>query len=213
MKHFDEHSLRIEECRNELRAFADLLAAKDELSERDDILPFFKSNRHLASFIGTYVPAIANPDLVAVEYDLFGDFTCDLAIGDSRNKTYLLVEFEDAKAKSLFADKGTKETPEWASRVEHGFSQVIDWFWKLSDMEKTEAYEHRFGTRVASVHGLVIVGRDQYMESREKARLKWRQEHTVVASKKVSVITFDQLLSDLSYRLNRFPEAARVDAQ
>jgi len=97
--------------------------------------------------------------------------------------------------------------------VEHSFSQVIDWFWKLSDMEKTEAYEHRFGTRVASVHGLAIVGRDQYMEPRERARLKWRREHTVVASKKVSVITFDQLLSDLNYRLNRFPEAARADAQ
>jgi hypothetical protein len=120
LKHFDEHSLQIEECRHQLHAFADLLAAKDELSERDDILPFFKSNRHLASFVGTYVPAIANPDLVAVEYDLFGDFTCDLAIGDSHNKTYLLVEFEDAKAKSLFADKGTKETPEWAPNASWG---------------------------------------------------------------------------------------------
>ena len=112
MKRFDGHSLVIEECRKELRAFADLLTAKDELSERDDILPFFRRHRHLACFIGTYIPAIANPDLVAIEFDLFGDFTCDLAIGDSHNKTYLLVEFEDVKAKSLFTDNGPKETPE-----------------------------------------------------------------------------------------------------
>jgi hypothetical protein len=53
MKHFDAHSLALEECRNELRALADLLASKDELTARDDILPFFRRNRHLASFIGT----------------------------------------------------------------------------------------------------------------------------------------------------------------
>lgn len=213
MKRFDAHCFSIEECRKELRAFSALLSSKAELSEREDILPFFSRNRHLACFIGTYVPDMANPDLVAVEYDLFGDFTCDLAIGDSHRRTFLLVEFEDAKSKSIFAGNKTKATPEWSSRVEHGFSQIIDWFWKLSDMEKTEEYEHRFRTRVASIHGLVVVGRDEHMDPREKARLRWRQDNTVIASKKVSVITFNQLVSDLNYRLNRFPEAARADAQ
>lgn len=193
-----------------MNAFSALLASKEELSERDDVLPFFNANRDLACFIGTDVPNIAIPDLLAIEYDLFGDFTCDLAIGDSRTKTYLLVEFEDAKSSSIFTASKSKTTPEWAFRLEHGFSQIVDWFWKLSDMEKTAEYEYRFGTRVASFHGLLVVGRDQHLESREKARLHWRQDNTVVASKKISVITFDQLASDLRYRLNRYGEAARA---
>lgn len=211
MKEFIHHSLLIQECVKELEKFEALLASKVELKERDEILPFFKENRHLAAFLGTYIPDIANPDRVANEYDIFGDFACDLAVGDSKSETFLLVEFEDAKPESLFIKNGAKATPEWAPRLEHGFSQVLDWFWKLSDMEKSDDYENRFGARHVAIHGLVVVGREQSLQSREKARLKWRQDHTIVHSKKVSVITFDQLARDLKYRLSRYPEAAKVD--
>lgn len=211
MKDFIHHALSIQECVKELAEFEALLASKIELKERDEILPFFKKNLNLAAFLGTYIPDIANPDRVANEYDIFGDFACDLAVGDSKSQTYLLVEFEDAKAESLFVKNGAKATPEWAPRLEHGFSQVLDWFWKLSDMEKSDDYENRFGARHVAIHGLVVVGREQTLMPREKARLKWRQDHTIVQSKKVSVITFDQLARDLKYRLSRYPEAAKVD--
>jgi len=211
MKEFIQHSLSIQECINELEKFEALLASKAELKERDEILPFFNANRHLAAFLGTYIPDIANPDRLAHEYDIFGDFACDLAVGDSKSKTFLLIEFEDAKPESLFYKNGKKTTPEWAPRLEHGFSQVLDWFWKLSDMEKSDDYENRFGARHVTIHGLVVVGRDQTLLPREKARLKWRQDHTIVHSKKVSVITFDQLARDLRYRLSRYPQAAKAD--
>jgi len=211
MKNFIHHSLSIQGCVKELKKFEELLASKAYLKERDEILPFFKKNRHLAAFLGTYIPDIANPDRVANEYDIFGDFACDLAVGDSTSKTFLLIEFEDARAESLFVKKGAKATPEWAPRLEHGFSQVLDWFWKLSDMEKSDDYQNRFGARHVAIHGLVVVGREQTLQPRENARLKWRQDHTIVHSKKVSVITFDQLARDLKYRLSRYPEAAKVD--
>lgn len=211
MKDFIHHALSIQECVKELAKFEALLASKAELKERDEILPFFKENLNLAAFLGTYIPDIANPDRVANEYDIFGDFACDLAVGDSKSETFLLVEFEDAKVESLFVKNGAKATPEWAPRLEHGFSQVLDWFWKLSDMEKSDDYENRFGARHVAIHGLVVVGREQTLLPREKARLKWRQDHTIVHSKKVSVITFDQLARDLKYRLSRYPEAAKVD--
>jgi hypothetical protein len=211
MKDFIHHSLSIQKCVQELKELEDLLASKSELKEREEILPLFKKNLNLSAFLGTYIPDIANPDRVANEYDIFGDFACDLAVGDSNSKTFLLVEFEEAKPNSLFVKNGTKATPEWAPRLEHGFSQVLDWFWKLSDMEKSDDYENRFGVRHAAIHGLVVVGRDQHLQPREKARLKWRQDHTIVHSKKVSVITFDQLARDLRYRLSRYPEAAKVD--
>jgi Domain of unknown function (DUF4263) len=211
MKDFIHHAISTQECAGELAKFEALLASKSELKERDEILPFFKENLNLAAFLGTYIPDIANPDMVASEYDIFGDFTCDLAVGDSKSETFLLVEFEDAKLESLFIKSGAKATPDWAPRLEHGFSQVLDWFWKLSDMEKSDDYENRFGARHVAIHGLVVVGRDQALQPREKARLKWRQDHTIIHSKKVSIITFDQLVRDLKYRLSRYPEAAKVD--
>lgn len=210
MKNFIDHSISIQECMDQINKFEALLASKPKLQERKEILPFFRKNRHLAAFLGTSIPDIANPDRVANEYDIFGDFACDLAVGDSKSKTFLLVEFEDAKPESLFITKKGKETPEWAPRLEHGLSQVVDWFWKINDMEKSDDYENRFGARHVAIHGLVVVGREQSLKPREKARLKWRQDHTVIHSKKVSVITFDRLASDLRYRLSRYPEAAKV---
>lgn len=212
MKNFIEHSLLIHECIKELDEFKKLLYSKKSLKENAEILPFFKQNLHLGAFIGTYIPDIANPDRIANEYDLFGDFACDLVVGDSKSKTFLLIEFEDASPGSLFVVNGKKTTPDWAPRLEHGFSQVLDWFWKLSDMEKSDDYENRFGTRHATIHGLVVVGReDDNLAKREKDRLLWRQEHLIVHSKKVSVITFDQLVRDLEYRLSRYSEVAKVD--
>ncbi len=211
MKEFIHHVLSIEECIKELSEFESLLSSKLVIKERDEILPFFKTHSHLAAFLGTYIPDIANPDRVANEYDIFGDFTCDLAVGDSKSQTYLLIEFEDARTESLFVKVASKSTPEWAPRLDHGFSQVIDWFWKLSDMEKSDDYENRFGARHVAIHGLVVVGREQYLQPREKARLKWRQNYIIVNSKRVSIITFDQLARDIRYRLSRYPEAARAD--
>lgn len=132
MKRFDPHDLSFDKCSKELHSFCALLSSKIELTEVGDILPFFRLNRHLASLIGHCVPNISNPDLLAFEYDLFGDFTCDLAIGDSTSKTFLLVEFEDAMAESIFNLRKGKATPEWSPRLEHGFSQVIDWLWKIT---------------------------------------------------------------------------------
>jgi hypothetical protein len=210
MKELSDFTFSIEQCKRELEEFTTLLRSKATLKERDEILPFFKEKRHLAAFIGTYIPDIAIPDKIATEYDIFGDFICDLIIGASKAKAYLLVEFEDADSNSLFIQKN-RSTPEWAPRLEHGFSQVIDWFWKLSDMEKTDDYENRFGARHVTIHGLVVVGRDHDLQKRERERLKWRQDHTIVHSKKISVITFDQLARDIEYRLTRYQEAAQVD--
>lgn len=211
MKNFINYSLSIKDCARELADFEALLTSKSELKEREEILPFFKSHLHLAALLSTYIPDLANPDKIALEYDIFGDFACDLAIGDSASHTFLFVEFEDAKPESLFTRNGAKSTPEWAPRLEHGFSQVLDWFWKLTDMEKSDDYENRFGARHAAIHGLVVVGRDQALQPREKARLKWRQDHIIIHSKKVSVITFDQLVRDLKYRLTRYPDAAKAE--
>ena len=161
----------------------------------------------MALFIGTN--AGLDSDLLALEYDLFGDFVCDLVVGDSRTNSYLLVEFEDAKPDSLFVKKHNKSTPDWSPRFERGFSQVVDWFWRLSDAEKSDDYHHRFGTRRATMHGMVVVGRDQQLADRELRRLNWRQDLTIVHSRKISIMTYDQLVRDLKYSLGRYSGASR----
>lgn len=210
MKEFVKHQLSISNCSQQLKELKDLLASKPDLDERNDILPFFNQRRDLSALISTYVNDIVNPDRLAFELDFFGDFACDLAVGDSSNHTYLLVEFEDAKKNSLFRNNG-KYAPDWSQRLEHGFSQVIDWFWKLDDMEGTTDYEHKFGAKKATFHGLLVIGRSENLVPREKERLKWRQDQVVVDSKKVSVITFDLLVKDLEFRLTKYPKAAVAD--
>jgi len=51
-------------CRTDLDAFEDLLTAKPELSERDDVLPFFRDHPNLSALLGSY-----NPNVTA--YDRF----------------------------------------------------------------------------------------------------------------------------------------------
>src|SRR4051812_41598714 len=83
-------------CRVELRDFEQLLQ-RDELSEGQDILPFFETHSHLSSLIGMLNRSIGRIDLLAHEYDIFGDFRSDLVVGDSARFAYTLVEFEDAR--------------------------------------------------------------------------------------------------------------------
>jgi len=203
LKTFDSHTFSASECEKQLEEFKALLEAHSELDERNQILPFFRERRHLSSFISTYVSDIVNADRIAFEFNLFGDFACDLAVGDSGSQHYLLIEFEDAKKNSLFVPNG-KYAPDWSPRLEHGFSQVIDWFWKLEDLKRTDDFEHKFGAKEATFHGLLIIGRTQHLNDRETKRLRWRQDHVVVNSNKVSVRSFDQLLSDLEFRLKAY---------
>jgi hypothetical protein len=88
----------------ELAQFKQLLDAHSHsaLREREHILPFFRSHRHLAAPIGTRNPDIVNPDRIAFEFDIFGDCKADLVIGDSQSHQHCLVEFEDATAASIF---------------------------------------------------------------------------------------------------------------
>ena len=199
-------------CRSQLAEFRQLLQSKQSLSERDDILPFFRERRHLSAFVGSYHPQINRFDRVAFEYDIFGDFTADLVVGDSLKKSYCFVEFEDATPNSIFVAKAGKSSPEWSLRLEKGFSQIVDWFWKLDDLEKTDDFENRFNGRAIDYMGLLIIGRNEYLEPRERKRLAWRQQKIIVNSKHIYCITFDDLYDDLSFRLDKYQLAPRLDS-
>jgi hypothetical protein len=83
------------------------------------ILDFFRCERHLSAFIASYNPNINRFDRFAFEYPLFGDFTCDLVVGDSDGSAFCFVEFEDARPQSSFARRGKKFTRAWPARFDY----------------------------------------------------------------------------------------------
>src|SRR5262245_38557685 len=102
MKEFSKIPFDLEQCRRELAAFRLLLDTKEELEENADIKPFFETHLQLSALLGLYHWGFAHMDLVAFQYQLFGDFGCDQVVGDSTRHIYGFIEWEDATANTLF---------------------------------------------------------------------------------------------------------------
>ncbi|AFZ26248.1 hypothetical protein Cylst_4144 [Cylindrospermum stagnale PCC 7417] len=204
MKGLDSFTIDLKKCRFELDEFEKLLLNNSELQESKDILPLFKERLHLSAFIGSYVPDIVRFNQIKHEFSFFGDFRADLVVGDSVNNTYCFIEFEDATKDSIFVNKG-RSTSDWSPRFEHGFSQIIDWFWKIDDFKNTTSSRSIFESENIEFYGILIIGRDAFISPLDKARLKWRLNKVLVDSRKVICITFDQLARDIRDRLSLYP--------
>jgi hypothetical protein len=204
MKSLEKFTLNLPKCRRELADFQELLDRQGGLSERDEVLPSFKTHRHIAALIGAYNPRINRFDRIASEFDLFGDYTCDLVIGDSTSHNFCFVEFEDASPNSVFIKKRGKSTPEWSPRFEHGFSQILDWFRILEDQQRTAQFKARLGAETIQYLGLLVIGRRQFLDDAQYQRMRWRSEQVQVGARQVHCITFDELFQTLSLKLDIF---------
>ncbi len=210
MKTFDTLVFDPLRCRQEVAELRQWLAAHPVLDERRQILPFFRARRHLSAFVASYNVDLGNYHRIAFEYPLFGDFTCDLVVGDSAQRAYCLIEFEDAGPTSLFIQRGKRATRDWSPRFEHGYSQIIDWFYKLDDMRRSNDLMARFGARSITCSGVLIIGRDQYLKAEESDRLEWRKANVVVGSQRIACVTFDGLVEKLEARLAAFLDADKL---
>ncbi len=206
MKSFEARAKHLPACRRQLGQLRKLLAGQECLSERSDVLPLFRACKDLSLLLGELCLLERSADRLAFEYDLFGDCACDLVVGSADLKEYVFVEFEDAEAYSVFKRVGPKARRDWSPRFDHGYSQIIDWFCKLHDMEKSDEFEARFGARSIEYSGLLVVGRDQHFEPGEQRRLEWRRSFVVVNSKKIKCLTFDELLALLAKQLAVYDE-------
>ena len=204
MKNLVSHSLNAIDCRKEWQEFDTLLKSKSILDERKDILPFFKQRHNLSILMGTYFPSIIEPNKFAHEYGIYGDFIADLVVGDSDKQHYLLVEFENGASDSIFKQKRSKATPEWSSRFEGAYSQLVDWLWKLEDMRNTSDFANTFGSRRAKFQGLIIIGKDMNLAPQEQDRLKWRIDRTMIDSNGIFCESFDGLKKDLDHWLRTY---------
>jgi len=198
MKKLTPHVFDKHKCRQGWNELDQHLKQHPVLDENKDVLPFFKVRRDLSMLIAKYIPRTASADVLAHEYPLYGDFKADLVVGDSSTHNYLLVEFEDGRPDSIFKKKAGKATPDWAPRFECAFSQLVDWLWMLDDMRSTQGFTTDFGDRRAKFHGLIVIGKGMSLDSQEKSRLRWREDKVMVDSSGVSIVSFEQLSSDLN---------------
>ncbi len=211
MRDLDPLHFDISKCMTDLTEFETLLKT-DELEENKHILPFFRSHLHISAFVASYVPTVVRFDRIKHEFALFGDFRSDLVVGDATNNSFCFVEFEDAMRDSVFVDKG-RSTKEWSSRFEHGFSQIVDWFWKVDDLKNSAQARSVFGTENFDAYGILVIGRDQFISSIDRARLSWRLNKVLIDSRKIICITFDQLARDLRDRLSLYSLAYHAEKE
>ena len=170
----------------------------------------FFARRQLAAFVASHDRHLDDYDRIAFEYPLFGDFTCDLVVGDSARNAYCLIEFEDAGPTSLFLKRDKRVPRDWSPRFEHGCSQIIDWFHKLDDMRRSDDLISRFGSRSSTYSGVLVIGRDQRLKPGEAERLAWRRANVVVASQRIQFQTYDELAEKLEARLATFLGASKA---
>jgi DDE superfamily endonuclease len=103
----------------EIDEFRTFLAGNPR-AERGQFLPFFYARDQLCACPATFNNAVLEPDHVAHEFALWGDFVCDTLSGSKRNGAFVLIEFEDASATSLFRRVAGRRVSRWGARVEAG---------------------------------------------------------------------------------------------
>ena len=186
------------QCRKELGELSTLLSA-NLISAHAEWLAWFEPRRHLSAFVSTYFPYIVCPDRLACDYDLFGAYRCDLAIGDSETGEFCFVALGDAAAE------------DWASRFDQGYGRVLDWFWKLADMQGSNESLRRFGPEYSGYQGLLVAGRSAGLSDSEHRRLRWRREHVVADGRHIHCVTYDELHSHLDLKLRLYEAAYPLD--
>lgn len=182
--------------RQSLAQFATLLQ-QAELRERADVLPFFRDHPHLAALLGKFNPNLIAPDLLAYELSLLGRYTVDLVIGHRATGNFVLVEFEDGTAESIFRGRAGRTTTYWSPRFEQGYSQIIDWLNLVDNQQTTPEFLAIFDATSISVTTLLIIGRDHALTRYDRQRLEWRRNRVVVNGTRVLCYTYDELLRRL----------------
>lgn len=199
--------------RQELGAFAALLASKADLAERADLQPFFKANKNLTAYIGTLYLNIAVATEVCFEFDLAGDFRADILLGCRKARQFCIVELEPGEEDAIFKKQLGRKNPEWSARFEHGFCQIVDWFCSLEDQKNTAAFQNAFGFGPGEITfaSLLVMGRRSSLDEPQMRRLAWRTKKVLIDSSKVTCITFDDLHDKLKEKFEFYSAAAKIE--
>lgn len=173
MSVFTEVAFRIEDAERELAEFKALLDAKNVLSERADILRNLPRWRNMLCGLGPLDAHIGRPDRMATEFDLGGRFTCDLVLGHSVRLHYLFVEFEGGDTNSIFKTVSGRRSKKFGDAFNAGLGQLLEWFWWNDASSKGDLVEKEFGGRYMAHAGLLVLGRDAFVDVDPLDRNRW----------------------------------------
>jgi hypothetical protein len=133
------------------------------------------------------------------------EFRADYVVCDADRERFLFIEFEDARQDSIFAVKSdgqTGTTYQWSRRFEDGFSQIVDWHFRIEDYRRTSKLQEHFGSDSIVFQGVLIIGRDRFLESQgTRSRFDWRIANTNIHSRPIHCFTFDKLYREMAGRL------------
>ena len=163
-------------------------------------MPFFSDHPQLCAFLGTLSDKVSSGTHLKRELELWGDFVCDLAVGNVRDAAFVLVEFEDARKTSLFRPKQNRRNSFWGQSAEQAVSQVSDWLFRVNSESASDQMERDFGNRRIAFMGLIVVGRSRDVSAYDRVRLNWRSQNTIIGGSKLSIITYDDMLEWLDGR-------------
>lgn len=203
----DDGVWRYDRLQAQVAELASFLADNPELNEAKagGLQEFFDARLDLLLLLGDSFGPGFTPAKHKKEFSIFNEFRADYALADDGMSKFLFIEFEDAKSESIFVKKGRSTTNisyEWSPRFEHGFSQVLDWHFRIDDYRRTSKMKEHFGRQDVEYEGLLVIGRKAALEAQgTEDRLKWRLENVAVKSRRIHCITFDKLLEEVRGRL------------
>ena len=183
----------------ELAAFKAWFAHKNFLGEKE-IMTELKSRLQMCALLAS-TGAIPAPDLIRFELTMLGLFRTDLVIGNSATRKFVLVEFEDAKANSIF-QRGTNQYRHWARRLEHGIGQVVDWAWLRADNPSAVVLTEAFGGEIRYNAYVVVCGRDSSIaEGTERRRFEFRRHRMMIEGFPIQILTYDGMIEAMEQQL------------
>lgn len=191
------------QVKTDLDALEKLLRDNDELEETGSgsLQEFFTARPNLLLLMGrAFCPGLRAAAYLP-ECSIFHEFRADYAIANKERSKFLFVEFENAKKYSIFAKKAESDghtSYQWSKVFEHGFSQVVDWYFRIADYRKTSKIEEHFGAQKIDYVGILVLGRDHFLKQAGLTqRFEWRRANTVINSQPLFCFTFDELAQEL----------------
>lgn len=199
MSSFESIKVDLRLADTELTSFKTWLAAVAFVGETS-IVSEIKKRRHMACLLSSTL-GLPAPDLIKFELALKGMFRTDLVLGNDGQRRFGLIEFEDADAASIFK-RGTAQYRFWSPRIEHGFSQILDWAWVRSDHPNDSVLLAGFGGPITTSAYAVICGRDASLANDvERRRFKHRREYLKVEGQPALVLTYDEMVRSMEDNL------------
>ncbi|MCD2317227.1 DUF4263 domain-containing protein [Sphingomonas sp. IC-11] len=192
MSAFDSISFNLTDADTQLTSFKGWLTGKGYVGETE-IVAEIKARPHMACLLASTL-GLEAPDMIKFELALKGMFRTDLVLGNHGSRKFGLIEFEDALENSIFK-KGTIQYRFWAPRIEHGFSQVIDWAWVRQDHPSDTVLVNGFGGPITTSSYAVICGRDSSLrDDVERKRFAHRRSSLKVEGHPALVMTYDEMV-------------------